>query len=155
MHIKRTKIRAILKNLKEGNQLHASCQAVGIYPSTLWRWSHKPAKFSKFYHLRLEVVISRAQDDSEKRRNAIVESTFFKRLKDGTAHATDYIFYLCNRDPARWKNVKDALVQVDASQHLHLTKVSSAALAEMKDNEIDAALEGIINRRKIGSGTTV
>lgn len=148
MHIKRSKIHQIIKFLKEGQQLHASCQAAGISPSTLWYWSHKQQKFSKFYHLRLEVLISRAQDASEKRRNAIVESTFFKKLKEGTATAAEYIFYFCNRDPARWKNVKDTLIQLQQSSHLHIDDLKSKALTEMKDNELDSVLDGIINRRR-------
>jgi hypothetical protein len=114
---------------------------------TLWRWSHKSARFSKFWHLRLETLLYSAKESSEKKRVAIVESAHFKKLKDGTARATDYIFYLCNRDPARWKNVKDAAVSLDQSNHLHVMSVRNEALSEMSDNDLRSALDGIVNRR--------
>lgn len=149
MLLKRRKIRQIITHLKNGQFLHASCHLVGISPNTLWCWSHKEQKFSKYYHTRLEILLSRTQELAEQKRITIVESTHFGKLKDGTAKAVDYIFYLCNRDPKRWKNVKDALVTLDQSNHLHLTKhIQNLALNEMKDTDLDSALEGILNRRK-------
>ena len=150
MYVKRRKIREITRALKEGNQITAILAAMGMSSATLWRWSHQPAKFSRFYHSRVETVISRAQENSENKRHAIVEGALFKKLKDGTATAAEYIFYLCNRDQARWKNVKDTSIQLQQSTHLHVDDIRSKALAEMSDNEIRSVLDGIINRRRNG-----
>lgn len=138
----------MVEALRDGNQLYATCAAMKISPSTLWHWSHDQAKFSRFYHLRLETVLSRAQESSEKKRNAIAEGALFTKIKDGTATTLAYIFYLCNRNPSRWKNVKDTLIQLQQSQHLHVDDIANKALEEMKDDEIRSAIDGILNRRR-------
>lgn len=145
---RRHTIRQLIKSLRDGNQLVVTCTMIKVSPQTIWNWSHKPVKFSNFYHTRLAVLLARSQELSEVKRNAIVETSFFKKLRDGTASATEYIFYFCNRDPARWKNVKDAVISVQASSHLHLDNNRAKALGEMKDTELDAVLDGIINRRR-------
>ena len=62
--------------------------------------------------------------NSDKKRSDAVEDAFFKKLISGEGSAMDYIFFLTNRAGDRWKH-QNALVQLDNSQHTHLTKITN------------------------------
>ena len=68
----------------------------GISRTTLWRLEQKNADLKK--------TMEEAGKAQEILRNEGVEDTFLKRLLTGTAGPTEYMFYLCNRIPHRWKN---------------------------------------------------
>lgn len=77
---------------------------LGISKCTLWRWEYKDgdAEFAD--------GMKEAQASQDEQRVDAIESRFTTRLIEGKAHPIEYIFYLTNRAPDRWKD-KRALFQ--------------------------------------------
>jgi len=68
----------------------------GIDRVTLWRIEKSNPSFKR--------AMSEAYETQSLLRNEGVEDAFTNKLLKGEGSAADYIFYLCNRLPHRWKN---------------------------------------------------
>ena len=105
MYKRREIIKIIRASLEDGNLLGKSIAKTKVRCyQTIDDWRHKPAKFSRFWNLRCDRLISICQEKSENKRVDAVEDKQFGRLLDGTASPAEYIFYLCNRRPEKWQN---------------------------------------------------
>lgn len=102
-----SRLKTIFRSLQSGSSIVDACRAVGIDYTTLYSWQQKDQRLKE----KIESII-----DS---RVLVVEDKLYSRLIKGEASPAEYIFYLTNRAPQRWK--RDALV--DQSQHIHFTSV--------------------------------
>jgi len=92
---------SIISNLKNGNTVAGSCDAVGISRETFYTWYSKDADFAK------------KVDEAKESRVQHVEDALYKNAVNGMLTAE--IFYLCNRDPQRWKNVQKVEADINAT----------------------------------------
>jgi len=92
--MKKTKktINTILKSLAGGSSIVDACRAVDIDYTTLYKWQRSDSE--------LDAQINAIKDS----RVLVVEDVLFKRLVNGTASPAEYIFYLKNRNPSRWRD---------------------------------------------------
>ena len=105
MYKKREQIRIIRAGLEAGNLLGKSIAMSKVKCfQTIDDWRHKPARFSKFWHLRCDRLLTLCQEKSENKRVDAVEDAQFNRLIKGEASPAEYIFYLCNRRKDKWQN---------------------------------------------------
>ena len=102
-----SRLKTIFRSLQSGSSIVDACRGVGIDYTTLYSWEQKDRRLKE----KIENII-----DS---RVLMVEDKAYSRLIKGEASPAEYIFYLCNRAPHRWK--RDALIE--QSQHFHLTSV--------------------------------
>ena len=103
---KRDKIKALRRALEEGNIMGSACKKANLNPMTLCNWK-------KISHLnRLARFIEVCRTNGQQRRDEIVEDAQFQRLAQKTATGSEYEFYLCNRQPERWKKLKDNSIVV-------------------------------------------
>ena len=104
-----SRLKTIFRSLQGGSSIVDACRAVGIDYTTLYSWEQKDERLKE----KIESII-----DS---RVLVVEDKLYSRLVKGEASPTEYIFYLCNRAPHRWKRQDNAVI--DQSQHFHFTSV--------------------------------
>ncbi|OQB07387.1 MAG: hypothetical protein BWY21_01654 [Parcubacteria group bacterium ADurb.Bin216] len=104
MYIKRIKIRQVIKELRNGELLNSAIEKAGISNFIYYHWRDKPARFSKYWNIRLQKITKAAQESCDDKRVRAVEDTLYKKLISGEAAPALYIFYLCNRGLDRWKN---------------------------------------------------
>ena len=103
---KREKIKRLRRSLEAGNIMGPACRDAFINPMTLSNWKKKS-------HLdRLSKLICAARDIGQGNRDQLVEDAQFRRLVSGDATSSEYEFYLCNRQPERWKKLKDNSIVV-------------------------------------------
>lgn len=70
----------------------------------------------KFYSFnRFETLVFAARARGQVKRNELVEDALFKKLSEGKGSASEYEFYLTQRDPERWKK---NIIDVPASQSI-------------------------------------
>lgn len=91
--IRAQKRKAFLQSLGSGTSIVKSCKAAGINPVTIWRWRKEEKEFSDEV---MAILDSRTQT---------VEDALFKSILSGNIAAI--IFYLKNRDSARWKDKQE------------------------------------------------
>jgi hypothetical protein len=84
--------KAILQNLKNGNNVKRTCELVGISRETFYQWLRKDQDFS--------AAVALAEQDQIK----VAEDTLYQKALGGNPALL--IFYLCNRAPERWKSVQ-------------------------------------------------
>ena len=102
-----------------------ACRAVGIDYTTLYAWGQKDDRL----RAKIESII-----DS---RVLVVEDKLYSRLIKGEASPVEYIFYLCNRAPQRWKRQETV---IDQSKHLHLSVLQQIRqVLNDEDQSIDEA----------------
>lgn len=90
---------AILLSLKDGSTVSAACHACGISRNTFYSWLKEDSAFAT------------KVDEAQKSRIQHVEDSLYKKAIEG--NMTAIIFFLCNREPERWKNVN----KVEAELH--------------------------------------
>jgi hypothetical protein len=83
---------AILASLAHGCSRRAAAVAANIGNSTLADWVAKDAAFAE--------AVEAAEVQSVK----AIEDALWRKAKSG--HPTAMIFWLCNREPERWRNVQ-------------------------------------------------
>ena len=89
--------RIISEQLRSGNKLAVAISLTPLRSKvTYYNWMNA--------NPRLKRWVKALENLCDERRTTIVEDAFFKKLKDGTATAAEYIFYLCNRKSERWQN---------------------------------------------------
>lgn len=104
MYNKRKVLHDIRTQLEAGSTLGVACKNAGLRSrTTLDNWRKRDS--------RIDVLIKKCMYRSDEKRTDIVEDAFFKRLASGQGSPTDYIFYLTNRRPERWKH-QNAMVNV-------------------------------------------
>lgn len=131
MHIKRKKIKKVIDAIKDGNNLLVAIKRSGIVISTWYKWEQEVP--------RLEKVRRAAQERCEEFRNKVVEDAFFKRFTDGTAVPVDFIFYLTNRMPERWKD-KRAVVNNTNVYAPQLPKPEELEFKDDRDKQASSAM---------------
>jgi hypothetical protein len=82
---------ALIKNLEAGNTVTKACNNVKVSRDTYYRWKHEDEAFAK------AVIIAK-----ESRIEIVEDANFASAVK---GNVTAQIFFLCNRDPNRWKHV--------------------------------------------------
>lgn len=123
-----SRLKSIFRSLQSGSSIVDACRAVGIDYTTLYAWELKDERLKE----KIESII-----DS---RVLIVEDKLYSRLIKGEASPVEYIFYLCNRAPDRWKRQENALI--DQSQHFHLSVAQQ--IRQVLNDE-----DKIINERRV------
>lgn len=130
MYKKLEKLKLIRRSLEAGNLLGIALRSCGIrsyYTLDLWR--QKNTRIDKY-------ITACLAKQNDKRIDA-VEDAHFKKMIDGSGSAADYIFYLCNRRPKKWKR-QDNGVYIDQSIHTHFTKMTDEQLInEIRKTESD------------------
>lgn len=133
-HIKRRRIRKLVVSLRAGHQLLDSCQRVGLHVSTVWRWRKFPRPFSRYWHQRLDLVIERNLERCHVTRIEAVEDALYQRLISGVASPTDYIFWLTNQAPDRWKDRR--AVVANTNTNITTLRVDAQALKVLGEDEL-------------------
>jgi hypothetical protein len=123
MFLRREKIHSILKSIRSGEDLSDSCARAGVSRHTIFLWKKRPAKWSQFWHVRLDRLLTIVRAYAEDGNNELVEKKMLKRLIDGAASSSEYFFYLCNRAPGRWRHVNS------------VTNVNQVNVVESDDKE--------------------
>lgn len=77
--------------------MKCSCDDAGICQSTMHSWRQPKGG-------RIDRYILSCIKRSDDKRTDIVEDAFFKKLAIGAGSTGDYVFYLTNRRPERWKH---------------------------------------------------
>ena len=120
-----TRLKTIFRSLQAGSSIVEACRAVGIDYTTLYAWGQKDDRLKN----KIESII-----DS---RVLVVEDKLYSRLIKGEASPVEYIFYLCNRAPQRWKRQETV---IDQSKHLHLSVLQQIRqVLNDEDQSIDEA----------------
>ena len=88
MSLQTRKLLSILRSLKRGVSISASCKAAQIDTSNFWRWRQKEERIARMTD---EIIGSRIQS---------VEDSLFGSAMKG--NVTAQIFFLTNRAPERW-----------------------------------------------------
>lgn len=97
---------------------------------------------------RLENLRLAAEGLCDTKRNRAVEDAFYKTLLTGKAHPISYIFYLTNRESARWKD-KRAVANTSFVNKVDVNNDNQAAeLAEIQTKQ-DALLGRLAERFQI------
>ena len=78
--------------------LKAVADDIGVHPSTVFRWRQDDDEFHQ--------AMSKKTAASDNLRCQAVEDQLFYRLMKGEASPVEMIFFLCNRQPGRWKHVQ-------------------------------------------------
>jgi hypothetical protein len=92
-------LKALRKELDAGNGFCASCQIAGVKnPQTIYEWARKRSLIKRY--------IEKCKDIGQVNRDHAVEDTFIRRLINGCATETGYIFYLTNRMPEKYKDMR-------------------------------------------------
>jgi len=107
----------------------------GIDRVTLWRIEQSNPSFKR--------AMTEAYEAQNLLRDEGVEDAYTNKLLKGEGSAADYIFYLCNRLPHRWKNGH----YIEHS--VHLSDGEAAILAEYADDD-----ESILTKDHQGHSTT-
>lgn len=87
--------KGFIERLEEASYQQA-CKVVDRDPATIWRWRKADPAF--------EAAVAQARRMRDEIDVALVEESLVKRLKSGDHSAAEIIFYLKNRDPARWND---------------------------------------------------
>lgn len=75
-----------------------------------------------------------------------IEETLEQRLLDKEASSTEYIFYLCNRRPERWKRYDDRGVLIDQSTKILINVENNIQqLYQKPENEIIGSYQQLIS----------
>ena len=102
------------------NAIRAAAAKIGVGVVTVWRWRQQDPEF--------DTAMVAAQVDADAVRVALAEDSLFNRIVGGTASAAETIFFLKNRAPKRWHDVREQRIE-------HSGEVSHAIRA-MSDEEI-------------------
>lgn len=153
MYNKRIKISLIVKELRKGNYYVDAIHNSGIKcHETVRIWRTRPQKFSKFWHARLDTLLTRAWKMAEEMRVDAVEKSFLKKLLSGEASAACYVFFLCNRAPDRWKhvqtitNVNSMLIQNPSQYTEHAEEAKY--IDSLEDQDLDTLCNRLIEKRQ-------
>ncbi len=97
MYNKLKVLREMRKHLTNGSLLSTSIERAGV------KSVHTVANWRKTSP-RIDRYVKACMERSDDKRTDIVEDAFMKKLASGEGSPTDYIFYLTNRRPKRWKH---------------------------------------------------
>ncbi len=116
------RIEVILGSLRAGSSVVKACKSTDITHETFYQWYKKDKRFaSKVDAIRDSRVL-------------IVEEVFYQKLVEGKAAPVEYIFYLKNRAPERWKDVNEHKVSGAITKRHKLSQFS--------DKELENILKG-------------
>lgn len=97
--VKESQIEAILESLRGGATKTDACKAAGVGRTTFYDW------------LKADETLGPRVEEAQAEAIEIVEGSLFKAAttpnKAGTYNTVAQIFFLCNKAPDRFKNVKD------------------------------------------------
>lgn len=105
--------KAFIELLGNGHTITFAAKQCGVSRTTIYFHRQADEEFDKAIRVALD---SRCQ---------VVEDALYRRAVDG--HVTAMIFWLCNREAARWRNVNQ--VSINQETHVHNNRVSIAELA--------------------------
>ena len=89
-----------LENYEEGiHSMQAAALAAGTTRTTIWRWRRTDPEFDRAVTALTSIV--------DVQRTLQVEEMLYKRITDGEASTGEIVFWLCNRAPKRWKDVRE------------------------------------------------
>lgn len=91
------RINAILASLENGSSQVDACKAVGITYVAFYLWQQSDKKLKA----KVEAILNS--------RIIVIEDVYYKRLVTSTASPVEYIFYLKNRAPERWKDTYETV----------------------------------------------
>lgn len=159
MYNKRIKIRLIVKELRKGTYYYDAIHNAGIKSGETVRiWRTRPQKFSRYWHQRCDTLMTRAWKMAEEKRVDFVEKALMKKLLSGEAHAAEYVFFLCNRAPERWRHVQTITnanivtvknESIQNQQNLHTEYTDEAKYVNaLEEKDLDALCERFIEKRK-------
>ena len=117
------RIDTILASLENGSSQVDACKAAGTTYVTFFSWQRTDKKLKA----RVEEVL-----DS---RVLVVEDVCYKRLIMGTASPAEYIFYLKNRAPERWKDTYDTAMPSNTINVFMKNIFDKAGLNERQQTE--------------------
>ena len=109
MYKKSQVLKKIRREMDAGNMLSVAIRRSGARKQTIANWRKRPM-IDRYFEL--------LKDACANYRLALVEDALFKACMRGSIAAI--IFFLCNRDPLRWKKNPD--VVINQSQHIHITE---------------------------------
>lgn len=78
--------------------MRRACEVVDVAERTVHVWRDMDAEFDE--------AVARLQESLEDRRVRAVEESLFERAVSGKARAAEVLFYLANRAPQRWQDLK-------------------------------------------------
>lgn len=112
--------------------LAGAAEEAGVSTSTIWRMRAADPEFDAKVLLVLK--------DLDGLRVQLVEDSLFQRLQEGKASAAEVIFFLCNRDPKRWRSVQRV-------EHTGAGggPIRTADLTKLTDPEL-ARLDGLLRK---------
>lgn len=117
MHKKLQVLKDIRKYMSSGCLLCTAIERAGVKsPQTIKNWRDKTPRIARY--------INACKERSDNKRTDVVEDAFFKKLASGEGSPTDYIFYLTNRRPERWKH-QNSLVNVNVGDNAGGTKIET------------------------------
>jgi len=153
MYNKRVKIRLIVKELRGGTYYADAVHNAGVKSQrTVAYWRNRPQKFSRFWHQRLDTLLTHAWKMAEAKRIDAVEKSFLKHLLSGDANAAFFVFYLCNRAPERWKHVQ-TITNVNSVKIENPSQYTEHAdeakyIDSLEDKDINDLCNRLIEKRK-------
>ena len=127
-------LKAIRKNLESGSLLSVAIKKSGVKSrQTIENWRNQKRMIDGYI---LECV---RRSNSE--RVEIIEDAHFEKMKAQNGSPTDYIFYLTNMAPDRWKDRRAVIGSVNVNtkvnsdnRELHIERCSDAELRKIIDN---------------------
>jgi len=124
MHKKSVVLKAIRREMEAGNLYTVALRRAGVRSEdTLLRWRERKS---------IEKYINILMNHNESYRIKAVEDAHFRKLVAGKGAASDFEFFLVNRDPNRWKKTNNELIHkgegghgdVSVNVHVHPGRVT-------------------------------
>jgi hypothetical protein len=115
MYIKRKIRKKIKDEIRKGTDLVVACKKAGITFSGFSLWG-KTNPRQKQWHKMCVHYKEDIQIDA-------VESAHRRKMLSGKAHPADYIFYLCNKRPDKWKRQENTVLNVSQTNTQYTVKI--------------------------------
>lgn len=124
MYKKSVVLKAIRREMEAGNQYTIALRRAGVRSErTLLLWRKR-----KIINQYIESLMNR----NDSIRIKMVEDAHLKKLVQGKGSASDFEFFLVNRDPNRWKKTNNELIHkgegghgdVNVNVHVHPGRVT-------------------------------
>ena len=112
------------------NAIRAVSAKLGVGVVTIWRWRKQDPAFHE--------AMTEAQVDADAVRVALAEDSLFNRIVSGTASAAETIFFLKNRAPKRWRDMREKRID-------HSGEITTNVRA-LSDEELVAKARQLGNR---------
>lgn len=115
MHVKRKIRKRIKDEIRKGTDLYIACKKAGISYPGFFLWGKKNPR-QRMWHQMCVDYKENIQIDA-------VESAHRAKMLSGKAHPADYIFYLCNKRPERWKRQDQTVLNLSQVTNQYVVRV--------------------------------